>query len=167
MHWRRKWQPTPVFLPGESQGRGSLVGCSPWGRRVGHDWSNLAAAAAAAHFSFMWFKTISAVICLLTWGFPGGMVAKNPPVNTGNATAVGSVPGSGRSPGEGSSRILLQYSCQGNPMERGAWWATVHRVAKESDTSEQWALRLLTWVIFAFPTRWQAPWKAKLSLVHH
>ena len=32
MHWRRKWQPTPVFLPGESHGRGSLVGCSPWGR---------------------------------------------------------------------------------------------------------------------------------------
>ena len=33
MHWRGKWQPTPVFLPGESQGRGSLVGCSPWGRQ--------------------------------------------------------------------------------------------------------------------------------------
>ena len=32
MHWRRKWQPTPVFLPGESQGQGSLVGCHPWGR---------------------------------------------------------------------------------------------------------------------------------------
>ena len=32
MHWRRKWQPTPVFLPGESQGRGSLVGCHLWGR---------------------------------------------------------------------------------------------------------------------------------------
>ena len=31
MHWRRKWQPTPVFLPGESQGQRSLVGCSPWG----------------------------------------------------------------------------------------------------------------------------------------
>ena len=31
LHWRRKWQPTPVFLPGESQGRGSLVGCCPWG----------------------------------------------------------------------------------------------------------------------------------------
>ena len=31
MHWRRKWQPTPVFLPGESQGQGSLVGCHPWG----------------------------------------------------------------------------------------------------------------------------------------
>ena len=32
LHWRRKWQPTPVFLPGESQGRGSLVGCHLWGR---------------------------------------------------------------------------------------------------------------------------------------
>jgi len=32
MHWRRKWQPTPVFLPGESQGRGNLVGCCLWGR---------------------------------------------------------------------------------------------------------------------------------------
>ena len=37
MHWRRKWQSTPVFLPGESQGRGSLVGYRLWGRRVGHD----------------------------------------------------------------------------------------------------------------------------------
>ena len=32
MHWRRKWQPTPEFLPGDSQGRGSLVGCRLWGR---------------------------------------------------------------------------------------------------------------------------------------
>ena len=32
MHWRRKWQPTPVFLPGESQGQGTLVGCRLWGR---------------------------------------------------------------------------------------------------------------------------------------
>ena len=43
MHWRRKWQPTPAFLPGESQGRGSLVGCCLCGHRVGHDWSDLAA----------------------------------------------------------------------------------------------------------------------------
>ena len=44
MHWRRKWQPTPVFLPGESQGWGSLVGCRLWGCRVGHNWSDLVAA---------------------------------------------------------------------------------------------------------------------------
>ena len=47
-HWRRTWQPTPVFLPGESQGRGSLAGCRLWGRRVGHDWRDSVAAAAAA-----------------------------------------------------------------------------------------------------------------------
>ena len=47
MHWRRKWQPTPMFLPGESQGQRSLVGCRLWGRTVGHDWSNLVPAAAA------------------------------------------------------------------------------------------------------------------------
>ena len=41
-HWRRKWQPTPGFLPGESQRQRSLVGCRLWGRRVGHDWSDLA-----------------------------------------------------------------------------------------------------------------------------
>ena len=46
MHWRRKWQPTPVFLSGESQGWGSLVGCRLWGRTVGHNWSDLAAAAS-------------------------------------------------------------------------------------------------------------------------
>ena len=46
MHWRRKWQPTPVFLPGESRGRRSLVLPSMGSHRVGHDWSNLAVAAA-------------------------------------------------------------------------------------------------------------------------
>ena len=49
MHWRRKWQPTPVFLPGESQGWGSLSGLPSMGSHgVGHNWSDLAAAAAAA-----------------------------------------------------------------------------------------------------------------------
>ena len=53
MHWRRKWQPTPVFLTGESLGRGSLVGCRLWGsRRVGHDWGNLAAAACCSCLLF-------------------------------------------------------------------------------------------------------------------
>ena len=60
MPWRRKWKPTPVLLPGESQGWGSLVGFCLWGRRVGHDWSDLAAAAAAG--------SISGTLCTnLTW----------------------------------------------------------------------------------------------------
>ena len=47
MDWRRKWQPTPVFLPGESQGRESLVGCRQWGRTES-DKTEVTAAAAAA-----------------------------------------------------------------------------------------------------------------------
>ena len=58
--------------------------------------------------------------------FLGGSVIKNLPANAGD---LGSIPGSGRSPGEGSDSPL-QYSCLGNSMDSGAWWATVHRVAK-------------------------------------
>ena len=57
-------------------------------------------------------------------GFPGGSVVKNPPASTGD---TGSMPGSGRSPGEGSGNPL-QYSCLGNPTDRGAWLATVFGV---------------------------------------
>ena len=50
-YWRRKWQLTPVFLPGESEGRGSLVGLPSMGsHRVGHDWSDLAAAAVYVYY---------------------------------------------------------------------------------------------------------------------
>ena len=56
MHWRRKWQPTAVFLPGESQVRRSLVGWRLWGsHRVGHDWNDLAAAAESLlHISYQY-----------------------------------------------------------------------------------------------------------------
>ena len=57
------------------------------------------------------------------------MVKKNPPANAGDIRDVGSIPGSGRSPEVGNSK-LLQYSCLENPMDRGAWQATVHGVAK-------------------------------------
>ena len=64
-------------------------------------------------------------------GFPGASAVKNPPTNAGD---LDSVPGSGRSPGEGNGNPL-QYSCLGNPMDRGAWWAAVHEVEKELDTT--------------------------------
>ena len=57
-------------------------------------------------------------------GFPGGTVVKNLPANAGN---VVSIPEFGRSPGEGNGSPL-QYSYQDSPMDRGAWWATVHGV---------------------------------------
>ena len=67
-------------------------------------------------------------------GFPEGAVVKNLPANAGDAREVSLIPGSGGSPGIGNGK-LLQYSCLENPMDTGAWWATVHRVA-ESDTTE-------------------------------
>ena len=65
----------------------------------------------------------------------GGGVAqlvKNLPAIAGDTRDSGSIPGSGRSPGEGNGN-LLQFSCLGNPMDRGAWWATVHGVAKSDN----------------------------------
>ena len=64
--------------------------------------------------------------------FPDGLAVKNLPANAGDIRNTGLIPGSGRSPGEGNGNPL-QYSCLGNPMDRGAWRAIVHRVAKGSD----------------------------------
>ena len=65
-------------------------------------------------------------------GFHGGSVVKNLPASVGD---MGLIPGLGRSPGEGNGNPL-QYSCLENPMDRGAWWATVYRVAKELDMTQ-------------------------------
>ena len=54
---------------------------------------------------------------------------KNLVANAGDIRDMGSIPGSGRSPGGGHGNPL-QYSCLENPMDRGPWWATVHRVSK-------------------------------------
>ena len=66
-------------------------------------------------------------------GFPGGSEVK---ASAWNAGDMGSIPGSGRSPGEGNGNPL-QYYCLKNPMDRGAWQTTVHGVAKESDRTER------------------------------
>ena len=82
-------------------GTGELGGLPSMGlHRIGHDYSDLAAAAAAE--------------------------GKESACNTGD---LGSIPGSGRSPGEENANPL-QYSCLENSMGRGAWWATVHGVAR-------------------------------------
>ena len=64
-------------------------------------------------------------------GFPGVSEVRDPPASAGD---VGSISGLGRSPGEGNGNTL-QYSCLGNPTDRGAWRATTRGVAKESNTA--------------------------------
>ena len=66
---------------------------------------------------------------MLYWACQVALVVKNPPANAGDTRDLGSIPGSGRPPGEGSGSPL-QYSCLENPMDRGAWGATVHGVTK-------------------------------------
>ena len=84
---------------------------------------------------------------VLEQGFLGGSRGKNLPANAGNITDMGSIPGWGRSPGEGHGNPL-PYSCLENPMDRGTWWATLHRIAK----SQTW-LKLLSTVL----EQWNEP----------
>ena len=94
--WRRAWQPTLVFLSGESHGQRSLVGCSSWGRK---SWTRLKRLSSSS----------SKVV----------LVVKSPPSSAGDIRDAGLIPGSGRFPGEAHGNPL-QYSCLENPMDRGA-----------------------------------------------
>ena len=105
----RKWQPTPVFLPGEFHGQRSWVGYSPRGYKDSDTTERL-----TLHFTSWVLK-----------GFPGDSAVKNLPANAGD---MGLIPGSGKSPG-GENGSPLQYSYLENSMDRGDWQATVHGVA--------------------------------------
>ena len=153
MHWKRKWQPTPVLLPGESQGWGSLVGCRLWGCTVGHDSSDLAAARASLVAQAV--KNLPAM--QETWvqslgqedPLEKGMATHLPGVFHGQRSLVGCSPwGPEESDmterlhfnfslsciGEGNGNPL-QCSCLENPRDGGAWWAAVYGVA-QSDMTE-------------------------------
>ena len=98
-------------------------------------------------------------------GFPGDSVVKDGPTNAGDA---GSVPGLGRSPGEGNSN-LLQYSWLENSMHRGDWQATVHGIAKESDTAEQLSMHTHThfYISNSESVRIRFSWEWQKSSNHH
>ena len=87
------------------------------------------------HFFKILFHISKIVIKSLCKQIPGGSDGKESACNAGD---LGSIPGSGRSPGEGKG-YPVQYSCQENPMDRGAWQATVHGVAKSWHHWSDWA----------------------------
>ena len=85
-------------------------------------------------------------------GIPHGLVVKNLPANAGE---LGSIPGSGRYPKKGNGNSL-QYSCLRNPMDRGAWWATIHQFSSVQSLSQ----------VRFFVTPWTAAHQATLSITN-
>ena len=79
-------------------------------------------------------------------GFPNGSVVKNPPANTGASRDMGLIPRLGRFPGGGNGK-LIQYSCLENPMDRGAWQATVHGVTKSRTLLKCLSMHICRWLL--------------------
>ena len=133
--WRRKWQPSPVFLPWEFHGQRSLAGYNPWGpkesdtteRLTGTHWNEYWVYVSLQNWYIVSCMWDSVCVC-------GGTSGKEPACQCRGHRDGGLIPGSGRSPGEGNGNPL-QCSCLENPMDRGAWRATVHGVT-ESETTQ-------------------------------
>ena len=152
MHWRRKWQPTPVFLPGKSQGRESVVGCRLWGLteldttevtyQQQQQQRGLSEKEMVPHSS------------TLAWRIPW---TEEP----GRLQSMGSLEldTTERLPfhfslsciGEGNGNPL-QSSCLENPRDGGGWWAAVYGVAQSrtrlkrlSSSSSNLAVRYIHW----------------------
>ena len=145
--WRRQWPPTPVFLPGKSHGQRSLVGCSPWGRkesdttewlhfhfslsctgegngnplqcsclenpREGRAWWAAIYGVTQSRTRLKWLSSSTHLSLLYIYIYVHVYIFHGE--ENGNP---------------------LQYSCLGNPIDRGAWWVTAHVVAKETDTTD-------------------------------
>ena len=108
------WLPSPIFLPGESHGERSLVGYSSLGHKESDRTEELTLSLSP--------KNRTSQVAL---------VVKNLPANAGDIRDTCWIPGPRGSPGGHGN--LLQYPCLENPMERGAWQATVHRLTSLSD----------------------------------
>ena len=81
----------------------------------------------------------------ILWGFPGGSVVKKMPTNAGRTSDLDLIPGLERSPGEENDNPL-RYSCLDNPMDRGAWQATVHGAEKSWTQLSAHARASCSWV---------------------
>ena len=153
-------QPTRLPLPWDSPGKNTGVGCHfllqcmkvkvkgkllSGVRLLATPWTAAHQAPPSMGFSrqeywsgvplpspiYIWSPALQEILYFLSHCLVAQMM--NLPVNAGNEA---SIPWSGRSPGGGNGNPL-QYSCLGNPLDRGAWWAIVHGVTKELDMTEQ------------------------------
>ena len=159
--WRRAWQPTSVLLPRESPwtekpGRLQSMGS----QRVGYSWANKHSAyikweMITTIFLSLLICTLCVYVCMCVWreylrstllaNFKYTMwcyCGSDGKESACNAGDLGSILESGRSPGEGNGNPL-QYSCLENPMDRWAWWVTVHGVTKSWTWLSDWAQHII------------------------
>ena len=133
--WRRKWQPTPVFLSWESHEQRSLAGYSPWSCRVGHNWvTNTFTFMSQMHVCRQIDKEMATHSSILAWRIPmdrgawwttlHGVAKSRTRLKWLSMHAC---------IGEGNGNTL-QCSCLENPRDRGAWWAAVYGVAQSQTT---------------------------------
>ena len=120
----------------------SLLFSSPWLEKVVPKSISFLEHSSAFVFQKVRFCSNEDIQKLIQFSFPCSSVSKE---SACSAEDLGSIPGSGRSPGEGNGN-LLQYSCLGNPLERGAWRTTVHGVTKGSGMTEQLTVTYLAFI---------------------
>ena len=110
--WRKKWQHTPVFLSGKPYGQRKLVHYSPWDHKESDTTKQL------TQYYYSWF------------GLPWWLSRKESTCSAEAAGGIGSVPGLGRFPGGENMATHSSVLAWRIPMDWGAWWATVHGIAK-------------------------------------
>ena len=125
--------PPPCLLSSSGQHLYLVLLQNPFIGQMFSPWRSQGSSLLAFPGSFIYLKIFCNFLFCIGIGSPGGTVVKNQPATAGDTGDAGSIPESGRSPGEGNGNPL-QYSCLGNPMGRGAWWATVHGVAESDRT---------------------------------
>ena len=117
-----------------------------WGPQSQENLMSFASAFYRPFIRFSWRPYVGA--------FPVAQMVKNPPASAGEAKDKGSIPGSGRSPGEGNGN-LLQYSCLGNIMDREAWQATAYGITRvKHDLATKQKLRSIHFKLLYNFSRW-------------
>ena len=132
--WAGKTAPGWPLHPG-AQGRGLQEQCL---------WGKSAPCKQPCDLEAGWCPNQGSNPNPLQWRLPQGLSSKESICNAGDA---GSIPGSGRSPGGGNGNPL-QYSCLGNLVDRGTWWATVHTVTKEVGYYWAYTLQLQIGILY-------------------
>ena len=144
--WRRKWQPAPVFLPGKFHGQRSLVGYSSRGRKELDTTEQL--NSEEIHWSYFgpyWCSLFCGCLSVNP-AFPAGVSGKEPTCQCRKYRRQCFDPWVGKIPWRRAWQLTLVFLPGESPMDRGAWWTMVHRVAKSHTWLKGLSTRANQWI---------------------